>query len=577
MHFLISGVKSQAMPGSEFKHDVTVIGAGWSGLLACKHMLEEGLTVVVLERRATIGGVWQYSDDPNETSVMRSTQCTSSATVTEMSDFPMPDEFGDFPSHLQITQYLDSYSNRFNLWPHIRLDTKVDQVKKDENVWRAHTIDGQIYTSRYLVVCTGIYEKANLELQTTLFSNYTGSLYHSKEIKYPLARHNGDDVLIVGGGETASDIVSEWYEHTNCIYWSIPRGQHFFRKYAKVLPWKKPQALDKASSRALRTIAPYHRSKPGLSWICKWTTNGSLLAYQGHGIPEWRNDSPFFHFVINKNGKVLDLIDYKKVVPKGAIKMCEGKSIQFSDGTSKEFDVIIMCTGYDSSYFPFLPEKYHKNITIRDRYKFIFDVEDPSIAFVGYVRPVIGSIAAVSEMQSRWVAKVFAQTIPIKPLEQRQADTKQDAQFWENYFKESSQRLVGLVEGLLYGEEIARMAGLYPDYSALLFRNPKGWLTAIFAPFSSSTYRLNEPEHEAQAIRTMAKHQKNTTNSLHLLWIIFMRFSGIDSTIVLLERVKYSIQTSWWWPHIRDLRIVRALNWVWCLPKRYLFDCKSEA
>ena len=39
-------------------HDVTVLGAGWSGLIAIKYMKEEGLTVVALERRDGIGGLW---------------------------------------------------------------------------------------------------------------------------------------------------------------------------------------------------------------------------------------------------------------------------------------------------------------------------------------------------------------------------------------------------------------------------------------------------------------------------------------------------------------------------------------
>ena len=559
---------------SGLQHDVTIIGAGWSGLLACKHMLEEGLTVAVLERRSKIGGVWQYSDDPNEASVMRSTQCTSSITVTEMSDFPMPDEFNTFPTHSEIVSYLDSYVDHFKLRPHIRLNVKVDRVEKEDNSWSVHTKSKLTYQSKYLIICTGIYEKTNNELQHTLFKDYTGALYHSKEIKFPIEKHKGQKILVIGGGETASDIVSEWYEHTDCIYWSIPRGQHFFRKYAKILPWGKPQPLDKASSRALTTIAPYHKSKPGLSWICKWTSNGSLLAYQGHGIPEWKNDSAFFRFAINKNGKVLDLVDYKKVVPKGAIKNCEGKLVQFADGTSDHFDVIIMCTGYNLHYFPFLPDKYSSK-TFRDRYKFVFDVEDPSIAFVGYVRPVVGAIPSITEIQSRWVAKVFAQSIPFKPLELRQADVKLDSAYWEDYFKNSSQRLEALVEGFIYIDDIARLAGIFPDYKALLIRNPKGWFTAVFSPYSGATYRLNEPVYEEQALKTMAKHRRQTTNPTHLLLIAFMRVSGIDRTISRLENIKYAIQTSWWWPPIRNLRVVRALNWIWCLPKRALFDSSS--
>ena len=561
------------MSGLELKHDVTIIGAGWSGLLACKHMLEEGLTVTVLERKATIGGVWQYSDDTEETTVMRSTQCTSSVTVTEMSDFPMPDGFDTFPTHSQIVEYLNSYADHFELRPHIHLNVKVDRVEKNDN-WIVHTTSNQTYTSKYLVICTGIYEKANTVLQSTLFKDYTGALYHSKQIKFPLDKHKGHKILVVGGGETASDIVSEWYDQSDCIYWSIPRGQHFFRKYAKILPWGRPQPLDKASSRALTTIAPYHKSKPGLSWICKWTSNGSLLAYQGHGIPEWKNDSPFFRFTINKNGKVLDLVDYKKVIPKGAIVKCEDKQVQFADGTNEHFDAVIMCTGYDLHYFPFLPEKY-RNKTFRDRYKFVFDVEDPSIAFVGYVRPVVGAIPSITEVQSRWVAKVFAQTIPFKPLEFRQADVRTDSSYWENYFKDSSQRLEALVEGFIYIDDIARLAGIFPDYKALLLRNPKGWFTAVFSPYSGATYRLNEPTHEEQALQTMAKHRKHTTNPVHLVLIAFMRVSGIDRAIGGLEHVKYRIQTSSWWPHVRDLRVIRAMNWVWCLPKKVLFDSTS--
>ena len=561
---------------SKFQCDVTIIGAGWSGLLACKHMLEEGLSVMVLERRATIGGVWQYSDDPNETSVMRSTQCTSSITVTEMSDFPMPDEFNAFPTHSQIVIYLESYADHFKLRPHIHLNVKVDRVEKEDNCWNIHTTSEEMYQSKYLVICTGIYEKINDELRHTLFKDYTGALYHSKEIKFPLEKHKGHKILIVGGGETASDIVSEWYNLTHCIYWSIPRGQHFFRKYAKILPWGKPQPLDKSSSRALITIAPYHKSKPGLSWLCKWVSNGSLLAYQGHGIPEWKNDSPLFHFTFNKNGKVLDLVDYKKVIPKGPIERCEDTLVQFADGSNDHFDAIIMCTGYNLHYFPFLPEKY-KNKTFRDRYKFILDVEDPSIAFIGYVRPMVGAIPSITEVQSRWVAKVFARSIPLKPLELRQADVITDSTYWEDYFKSSSQRLEALVEGFTYTDDVACLAGIFPDYKALLMRNPKGWLTAIFSPYGSTTYRLNEPAYEEQALETMKKHWKETNNPIYLPVVAFIRVSGIDRVIARLENIKYAIQISWWWPYIRDLRVVKALNWIWCLPKRFLFDTTSPA
>lgn len=74
------------MEASSYHNDVIVIGAGWSGLVACKCMLEEGLSAVAIEKKDGIGGVWLYSDDPTVPTVMKSTCCTSSTTVTEMSD-----------------------------------------------------------------------------------------------------------------------------------------------------------------------------------------------------------------------------------------------------------------------------------------------------------------------------------------------------------------------------------------------------------------------------------------------------------------------------------------------------------
>ena len=557
--------------------DVVVIGGGWSGLTSCKYMLEEGLSVIVMEKRNDFGGIWLYDDDPEIPTVMKSTQCTSSASLTEMSDYPMPESIGMFPHHTDVLEYLRSYAREYKLLPHILLNTMVERVERwsgEGEGWLTICSNKKIYKSKFLVVATGIVQKPNRELEHSTLKGFTGPIYHASQIKSPLEDFRGKNLLVVGGGETGSDICTDWYEHARSIHWSIPRGQHFYRKYAKVVPWGKPQALDKASSRMMKMIAPYTQSKPGVSWICKWATNGSLLAYQGHGIPEWRNDAQFFKFFINKNGKVLDLIDYKKLVPKAGILQCNGRRVTFQDGTEEEFDLIIMSTGYKFKY-PFLPKRYADN-RVRQRYKMLFNVDDPTLVFIGFVRPIIGSLVGISELQARWVAKVFSEKISLKSVTERRRDVEQDELYWNNYFKNSSQRLQELVEAFTYTDDIAHHAGVYPDYWSLFKNSPWKWMVAFFSPYNAATFRLNEEDKLEKSIQTMQRHKKVTLGPLQYVLIVFLRLLWFDWWLELISRIKYQIQITSWWSVVRKWKLIHVINLIWLFPKSLLFDNSSD-
>ena len=243
--------------------EVVIIGAGWSGLLACKSMLEEGLTAVALEKRPDVGGLWNYTDDPSIITVMKNTKATSSSTVTEMSDFPMPEKIGQFPKQEDVLSYLKSYCDAFDLWPHIHLGHCVLEITKADKFWRVRCENEQRFESKFLIICTGSVQKPNRELEHTILRDFVGEVRHSSELKSFVPEHENKRLMLIGGGETASDIVEEYIDHVTRIVWCIPRGMHFFRKYAKILPNRRPQALDKASSRVLKSIAPFTKGKPG--------------------------------------------------------------------------------------------------------------------------------------------------------------------------------------------------------------------------------------------------------------------------------------------------------------------------
>jgi cation diffusion facilitator CzcD-associated flavoprotein CzcO len=49
-----------------------VCGLGPQGLAALKNLREEGFNATILEKRPTIGGIWQYTEERGETSVLQS-------------------------------------------------------------------------------------------------------------------------------------------------------------------------------------------------------------------------------------------------------------------------------------------------------------------------------------------------------------------------------------------------------------------------------------------------------------------------------------------------------------------------
>lgn len=95
-----------------------IIGAGISGLLACKYTLSKGFKPIVFESQSSIGGVW--------TKTVETTKLQTQKPLFQFSDFPWPTSVTeDFPSQHQVFDYIDSYANHFDLIKHIKFNAKV--------------------------------------------------------------------------------------------------------------------------------------------------------------------------------------------------------------------------------------------------------------------------------------------------------------------------------------------------------------------------------------------------------------------------------------------------------------------
>ena len=100
---------------------VAIVGAGISGLLACKYAAAKGFTPVVLEEQDKVGGLWNHT--------LESTTLQVPKQLYEFSDFPWPSSVQELlPHNTQLTEYLQSYAHKFQLLHYVKFKSKVIDV-----------------------------------------------------------------------------------------------------------------------------------------------------------------------------------------------------------------------------------------------------------------------------------------------------------------------------------------------------------------------------------------------------------------------------------------------------------------
>ena len=76
-----------------------------------------------------IGGNWRFRNDNGMSAAYRSLHINTSKTRMAYSDFPMPEDYPDYPGHRQFLAYFEDYVDRFAVRPLIRFRTSVEDVR----------------------------------------------------------------------------------------------------------------------------------------------------------------------------------------------------------------------------------------------------------------------------------------------------------------------------------------------------------------------------------------------------------------------------------------------------------------
>ena len=312
-----------------FNLPVAIVGAGPAGLVAARALQKENISFVVYERHSDVGGIWDIKNPG--TPMYESAHFISSKTLSGFPDFPMPDHYPDYPTRTQIDEYIKNFATHYQLREHIKFSTSVEKAVFDEVDKTWQITDNKSITNNYRALVCGNGPLWSPSVPTYK-GTFTGTLRHSSAFKKS-TEFLGQKVLVVGAGNSGVDIACEAASYAEKASLSMRRGYYFIPKHLFGIPAdviahggpKLPTWLNQFIFTLMHKLIVGDQSKFGLP-----KPDHKIL--ESHPVL----NSQVMHHTSHGNLSIKPDIDY-----------FEGKTVFFKDGTSDEFDDIILATGFN--------------------------------------------------------------------------------------------------------------------------------------------------------------------------------------------------------------------------------------
>ena len=373
---------------------VAVVGAGPSGIAALKALLAEGHHAVAFEQADRIGGNWVYRPEPGHSSVCESTHIISSKRWSSYEDFPMPEDFPDYPSHAQVLAYFEAYVARFGLAPHVRLRTRVERAARLDGGGWVLDLGGEVggASERFdaLLVANGHHWDP---FMPDVPGRFDGEVLHSHAFKRA-EPFRGRRVLVVGAGNSACDVAVECSRVADFVGLSVRRGQHIVPKFLRGRPSDENHA--------------------GLRWIPAALRQRLLGAglrlvqgrYADYGLPEPEVGILEMHPTVNS--ELLYVIRHGRIHVRPGLSRFDGPNVVFADGRAETYDAVVFATGYNIR-FPFLDPALVPWVddAAIPLYRKMIPAAPEDLYFIGLFQP-LGCIWPLADYQARIAARAIA-------------------------------------------------------------------------------------------------------------------------------------------------------------------------
>ncbi|KAF4958442.1 hypothetical protein FGADI_2364 [Fusarium gaditjirri] len=363
--------------------DVIVVGAGWYGLMAARTFLELApeTNLLILDDGKTLGGVW------SKERIYPSLFAQISHPLFEYSFYPMPEEDvspDGFVSGKTIQKYLESFAKDHNLMPRLRLNTRVEEVKRGpkSDGWVLKIKEKEPLTCRKLIYATGANSSPIIPQWPR--EDFEKPVIHSLELgKYQdYINENVQNTVVVGRSKSSYDAVYHLLCAGKKVDWVMRDGESGpFSIYAPTFMglWN---IADHISTRFASSFSPCIMSTSGMCYdflqrnvlgriltnVYWRTANYISVSHADY----WRTPNaeklrprPYSDGVFWGSGGIgiATAPDFRETLHNGDVTvhsteidtLSHRDVVNLKNGYSIATDIVIHCTGFDKGYDAFEP------------------------------------------------------------------------------------------------------------------------------------------------------------------------------------------------------------------------------
>ncbi|XP_038880053.1 probable flavin-containing monooxygenase 1 [Benincasa hispida] len=502
---------------------IVIVGAGVSGVAAAKQLAHH--QPIVFEASDCIGGVWKHCS-------YHSTKLQSLRCDYEFADFPWSDrDSPDFPSHLEILEYLNSYARHFDLHRFIRFNSKVVGVRFIGNgdsgefgpllpgrpVWEISVLDTlsktiQLYEVEMVVMCIGKYGDVPKlpEFPSSKGPDiFAGKVMHSldycklgKEEATELLK--GKRVAVIGYKKSAIDLAVECAqanqgpEGKECtmvvrgLHWTVPHywvwGLPFFLFFST----RTSQFLhERPNQTFLKTLMCLFLS-PMRQAVSKFIESYLTwkMPLEKYGL---KPEHPFIEDYASCQMAIMPEnffrhADEGKIVIKKASKWWFWNGgIEFDDGSRSEFDVVIMATGFDGKkkLTVIFPQPFRTILQypsgMMPLYRGTINPMIPNMAFVGYLESVAN--LHTSELRSIWLARLVDEKFKLPETREMVEQINQEMEVMKRTTRFYKRHCISTYS-INHSDQICEEMGWNPW-------RKNNWFSEALSPYGSQDYNNN--------------------------------------------------------------------------------------